>query len=184
MNIHIVALGLIAFLLPNCACTTFDNQAPDVETINSDIELLQGSWNGVYTGDSSRQQITLTVTNNNLHFHQDEDYWFKTTFKLLPDEEPKQFHATINESADGISDGEIVGSIFRIENEMLTLAVYDLESFNPDKSISDYPSRYVFYKGSKDKLINMEGNETFSTPMNDQENYPRDDSLGIGVLLQ
>src|SRR6187200_1429033 len=63
--------------------------------IGVDLQLLQGTWEGVMVGDEARQKITVQITGNSLHFYRDADFWFETTITLPEGKEPKQLHATI-----------------------------------------------------------------------------------------
>jgi uncharacterized protein (TIGR03067 family) len=90
----------------------------------AELQLLQGTWEGVVVGDESFQRITITITGNSLHFHRDTNFWFETTITLPAGTDPKQLHATIKgcppSQADSI--GKVVGAIFKIEDGTLTLA--------------------------------------------------------------
>lgn len=89
-----------------------------------ELQLLQGTWEGVTVGDPSYQRITITITGNSLHFHRDTNFWFETTITLRPGTEPRQLHATIMDSASGQEDsvGKAVVAIYQIEDGKLTLA--------------------------------------------------------------
>jgi uncharacterized protein (TIGR03067 family) len=93
------------------------------QPIAVELQLLQGTWEGVVVGDESHQKITITITGNSLHFHRDTNFWFETTIALPAGTDPKQLHATIKDCpppADSI--GKVVGAIFKIEDGTLTLA--------------------------------------------------------------
>ena len=62
---------------------------------NAELQLLQGTWEGVLVGDKAHQKITITITGNSLHFHRDTNFWFETTITLPAGKDPKQLHATI-----------------------------------------------------------------------------------------
>jgi uncharacterized protein (TIGR03067 family) len=88
-----------------------------------ELQLLQGTWEGVMVGDNAHQKITITITGNSLHFHRDTNFWFDTTITLPAGTDPKQLYATIKDSSpptNGI--GQVVGAIFKIEDGTLTLA--------------------------------------------------------------
>jgi uncharacterized protein (TIGR03067 family) len=90
----------------------------------AELQLLQGTWEGVAVGDKSQDKITITITGNSFHFHRDTNFWFETTITLPAGTDPKQLHATIKgcppSQADSI--GKVVGAIFKIEDGKLTLA--------------------------------------------------------------
>ena len=94
---------------------------------NAELQLLQGTWEGVLVGDKAQQKITITITGNSLHFHRDTNFWWKTTITLPADTNPRQLHATIKDCHDcppqqENSAGTVVVAIFKIEDGTLTLA--------------------------------------------------------------
>jgi uncharacterized protein (TIGR03067 family) len=93
----------------------------------SELQLLQGTWEGVLVGDKAQQKITITITGNSLHFHRDTNFWWRTTITLPADTHPRQLHATIKDCHDcppkqENSAGTVVVAIFKIEDGTLTLA--------------------------------------------------------------
>ena len=90
----------------------------------AELQLLQGTWEGVVVGDKSHEKITITITGNSLHFHRDTNFWFETTITLPAGKDPKQFHATIKDCprSQASSIGTVVVAIFKIEDGTLTLA--------------------------------------------------------------
>jgi len=88
------------------------------------LKPLQGTWEGVEVGNQLRQKITVTIKGDSFHFHRDTNFWFETTITLTAGADPKQLRATIKgcppSQADSI--GKVVGAIFKIEDETLTLA--------------------------------------------------------------
>ena len=42
----------------------------------ADQRLLQGTWEGVMVGQEKDGKITITLTDNSLHFHRDTNFWF------------------------------------------------------------------------------------------------------------
>jgi uncharacterized protein (TIGR03067 family) len=89
-----------------------------------ELQLLQGTWEGVVVGDMSYKKITMTITGSSLHFHRDSNFWFETTVTLRAGTNPKQLHATIKgcPPSQASSIGKVVGAIFKIEDGTLTLA--------------------------------------------------------------
>ena len=74
-------------------------------------------------GDKARQKITITITGNSLHFHRDTNFWFETIIALPAGTDPKQLHATIKDCppSQGVSIGQVVRAVFKIEDGILTL---------------------------------------------------------------
>jgi len=125
-------------------CTTRPPTASQPTTpppIASELQLLQGYWEGAMVGDEAHQKITITITNNSFHFHRDKNFWFETTITLPAGTDPKQLHATIKGCAPGqeSSVGKVVLAIFKIEDGTLTLAV---DGDEPPKTFADASSRY------------------------------------------
>ena len=125
----------LSLLLPclllglQAGCTT---QPPTA----AELQLLQGTWEGVVVGDKSHQKITITITGNSLHFHRDTNFWFETTITLPAGTDPKQLHATIKDCPPSQADsiGKVVGAIFKIEDGTLTLATIGDDAEETPKS--------------------------------------------------
>ncbi len=93
------------------------------QSTNSELRLLQGTWQGAVASDESHQQITITITGDSFHFHRDTNFWFDTTIALPAGAYPKQLHATIRHSSPPEeSNGKVVMAIYKVEGETLTLA--------------------------------------------------------------
>ena len=123
---HIITIGcIIASFIAN-AGEQLATKAKCVvnQPTAAELQLLQGTWEGVMVGDNEHQKITITITGNSFHFHRDTNFWFETTITLPAGTDPKQLHATIKgcppSQADSI--GKVVGAIFKIEDGTLTLA--------------------------------------------------------------
>jgi len=112
----------------NAKCAA--NQPTAVE-----LQLLQGTWEGVTVGDESHGKITITIIGNSFHFHRDTNFWFETTIILPAGREPKELHATIKNSSpptNGI--GQVVKAFFKIEDGTLTLATIGDDAEGTPKS--------------------------------------------------
>jgi uncharacterized protein (TIGR03067 family) len=117
-----------------CIVATFIANAGEQLTANAkgavnqltapDLQLLQGTWEGIVAGDNSHEKITITIIGNSFHFHRDTNFWFETTITLPAGTNPKQLHATIKGCPPSQVDsiGKVVGAIFKIEDGTLTLA--------------------------------------------------------------
>ena len=114
----------------------------------AELKPLQGYWEGEGAGG----KCSITITGNSLRYCAGTNWW-STTFTLPAGTDPKQLHATINDSsppANGI--GQVVYAIFMIEDEALTLAVNDT-SDEPPKTFASASSRYVLKQVRPQKMI-------------------------------
>lgn len=96
-------------------------------------------------GAESDGKITITITDNSLHFHRDPNFWYETTFTLPAGTDPQQLHATIQHSSppeDAI--GEVVFTIFKIEDGTLTLAGQQATAAEPPKTFPSSSEGPVF----------------------------------------
>jgi uncharacterized protein (TIGR03067 family) len=147
---HIIAIGCIAVssianageqLTAKAQCAA--NQPTDVE-----LQLLQGTWEGVLVGDKAHQKISITITGNSLHFHRDTNFWFEATITLPPGKDPKQLHATIKGSPPSQADsiGEVVRAFFTIEDGTLTLATIGDDAEETARGFEAAGTRYDLRK--------------------------------------
>jgi len=114
----------------------------------AELQLLQGTWEGVLVGDNAHQKITITITGNSLHFHRDTNFWFETTITLPAGKDPKQLHATIKgcPPSQGVSMGQIVRAFFKIEDGTLTLATIGDDAEETPKGFEAAGTRYELRK--------------------------------------
>ena len=105
------ALSLTALLT---ACRSTPTQTA------SDLKSLQGYWQG----EGGAGSISINITGNSLNYYARPDQWYKTTFTLPAGTDPKQLLATIKDCGDESPKpiGEVVASIYKIENGTLTFA--------------------------------------------------------------
>jgi len=118
------------------------------QPIAAELQLLQGTWEGVMVGQEKDGKITITLTGNSLHFHRDTNFWFDTTITLPAGKDPKQLHATIKgcppSQADSI--GKVVRAFFKIEDGTLTLATIGDDAEETPKSFAAAGTRYELRK--------------------------------------
>ena len=113
-----------------------------------ELQLLQGTWEGVLVGDNEHQKITITITGNSFHFHRDTNFWFETTITLPAGKDPKQLHATIKgcPPSQGDSIGKVVRAFFKIEDGTLTLATLGDNAEETPNGFEAAPNRYELRK--------------------------------------
>ena len=112
-----LACSLLCLLPLQLGCST-KPVAP-----KSMLDRLQGTWEGTLNGDETSPKCIITIAGDSLRFYRDPKFWFDTTFTLQEDAQPKQMHVTIRKCAppeDSI--GAVMHVLFKLENEILTLA--------------------------------------------------------------
>lgn len=112
----------------------------------SDSASLQGTWTGKELSADSDEPCRLIVSGQNFEFHGgDPTEWYKGTFTLRENSDPKVFVAAISDCPVDKYIGKTDYAIYRLDNGTLTLAAY--EPGNPDVPSSfDAPEtrRFVF----------------------------------------
>lgn len=139
----------------------------------AELQLLQGTWEGIFVEDQEpskttperipdeldfglskikelsppskpAETITITITGDSLHFHRNTNFWFATTITLPPGTDPKQLHATIKDCPPSQSDS--IGQVVGaiFKIEHGTLTLADYSlSDEPPKTFASAKSRYV-----------------------------------------
>ena len=105
---NILHLSLIALLLGAFGCSK-----------HSDSTSIKGAWEGQEGGAAN----SLVLSDNNLEFHgANPQEWYKGTFTLREDTDPKQMIVTITDCPAPQYVGKVANAIYRIENGTLTIA--------------------------------------------------------------
>jgi uncharacterized protein (TIGR03067 family) len=146
---HIIAIVCIIVSFTANAGEELTTKAKCVvnQPTNAELQLLQGTWEGVMVGQEKDGKITITITGNSLHFHRDTDFWFETTITLPAGKDPKQLHATIKHSAPPEdSNGQVVRAFFKIEDGTLTLATIGDGAEETPNGFEAAPNRYELRK--------------------------------------
>ena len=109
-----LTFGLAATLVAVSGCS---------KSHGSDSVALQGTWKGEETRFDSKGSASLVLSGVNLEFHgADTNEWYKATFTLREDTNPKQLVAVITECPAPQYVGKTANAIYRIEGGTLTLA--------------------------------------------------------------
>jgi len=112
-TIDILAV-LIAVLFGAVGCAT---------PHKSDSATLQGTWQGREAGDNPGGPCYLVISGNNLDFRgANADEWYKGTFTLREDTNPRQLVGIVTECGAPDYVGKTAYVIYRIEGDILTLA--------------------------------------------------------------
>jgi len=69
--IIIINVWIVASFIANAG----EQLSPKAKAAAVELQLLQGTWEGVLVGDKARQTITITITGNSLHFYRDTNFW-------------------------------------------------------------------------------------------------------------
>ena len=127
---------------------TANAKGPANQPTAAELQLLQGTWEGVLVGDKAQQKTTIAITGNSLHFHRDTNFWFETTITLPAGKDPKQLHATIKgcSSSQADSIGQVVKAFFKIENGTLTSATIGDDAEETTKGFETAGTRYELRK--------------------------------------
>jgi len=121
----------------------------------SELEPLQGTWEGVILGQPSDNKVSITFSGNSLHFQWLEgnlkDNWYKATFALPVGANPQQLRATITgyfpTNDIGTRDiGHVVTAIFKIQDGTLTLTGKQDTSNAPPKGIDPFEDNNAMFR--------------------------------------
>ena len=135
-----LALVLLAVLLgaPGCSKTPMSEKPDSV--------VLQGSWKGQETNATGSDSLVLSGTNLEMH-GADPREWYKATFTLLEDKNPKQMVVTITECPDPKYVGKTAYAIYQIAQDgTFTIAAHAPGDTNVPASFDDPQARKVVFK--------------------------------------
>jgi uncharacterized protein (TIGR03067 family) len=116
-----LAVTTLSILMPwALVCTEAGSPSPSTAT---ELQRLQGSWEGVLEGHETEGRVSITITGNVLRFRGlKPTQRYAATFTLPAATDPQQLHATIQDGPGPKDIGQVVFAIFKIENGTLTLA--------------------------------------------------------------
>jgi uncharacterized protein (TIGR03067 family) len=102
--------------------TSVATAAPMAAT-KSSADSLQGTWKGKELGGDSDGVASLKVEGNRFEFRSgDEKEWYKGTFTLREDADPRQFVALIADCPSQEFIGKTSKAIYRVHDGKLMLA--------------------------------------------------------------
>jgi uncharacterized protein (TIGR03067 family) len=143
-----LAVTILSILMPwGLVCTQATGTTNLVAT---ELQRLQGSWEGVLVGQEAAGKVSITITGNSLHFQGlSPDEWYETTFTLPAGTDPQQLHATIKDCPEPDDIGKVVFAIFKIEDGTLTLAGIQASAAKPPKTFGEDQGNSIFHYDPK-----------------------------------
>jgi uncharacterized protein (TIGR03067 family) len=111
----VLSLVSIAVLLGALGCSSRHK---------SDLATLQGTWQGKEIGSKTEGVCSIVVSGNNVEFRgADTNEWYKATFSLREDTDPKQIVCSTTACSHPPYVGKTAYAIYRLEAGTLRLTV-------------------------------------------------------------
>jgi uncharacterized protein (TIGR03067 family) len=110
---NLFGTGLVAMLIAASGCSP--SHQPDSVT-------LQGTWKGQQADADAGDSPSIVFTGTNLEFRASTNEWYKATFTLHEDTNPRQLVVVITDCPFSQFVGKSANAIYRIENGTLTIA--------------------------------------------------------------
>ena len=118
-NTLTMVLCSVGILASGCSKSNTQNS---VTPQKPDSVVLQGAWSGQEVGAKAPGSPALTFAGTTLEFHgANPQEWYKGTFTLKEDTNPKQLDAVVTECPFPQYVGKTVHAIYKIEDGKLTL---------------------------------------------------------------
>ncbi|HXR07970.1 MAG TPA: hypothetical protein VN765_11610 [Candidatus Acidoferrum sp.] len=118
-----------------------------------DARVMQGTWKGQEPAPPGNASLTppasasLVLTGTNLEFHgANPQEWYKGTFTLREDTNPKQMIVVITECADPKYVGKTACAIYQIQDGAMTIAAHEPGDTNFPASLDDPQVRKIVFK--------------------------------------
>ena len=113
-NRKVLDLGFILLLAAGAGCSTLPK---------SDVDALQGTWQGQEIGRQTDGSCLLIVSGKTLEFRgADTREWYKADFTLKEDVNPHQVVAVVNQCPAPQYVGKTTHAIYQLKGDMLTIA--------------------------------------------------------------
>ncbi|MGA2540202.1 MAG: hypothetical protein ABSG78_01430 [Verrucomicrobiota bacterium] len=134
-----LALVFLAALLgaPGCSKTP----KPD----KPDSVVLQGTWKGQEANATGSDSLVFSGTNLEFHGSNPQE-WYKATFTLLEDKNPKQMIAIITDCPEPKYVGKTAYAIYQIQDGTFTIAAHEPGDTNVPTTFDDPQVRKVAFK--------------------------------------
>jgi uncharacterized protein (TIGR03067 family) len=114
----------------------------------TDSDTLQGTWKGRELTGNNDGPCYLIVSGKNFEFRgANKHEWYKGTFTLREDANPKQLLGSITECPDPKYNGKTSNAIYRLESGTLTLTANEPGSSGVPSSFEASDARRFVFKG-------------------------------------
>jgi uncharacterized protein (TIGR03067 family) len=141
-NILIVTLAVVVVGLAGCS----KSNGP-----KADSAAIQGNWEG--KEDPAKPSESLVLSGNTLEFHgSNPQEWYKGTFVLHEDANPKQMIITITDCPFPKYVGKVANAIYRVENGTLTIAGNEPGKPNMPTGFDDQGARVIAFRASPSNM--------------------------------
>lgn len=90
--------------------------------LTGDVALLQGKWQGLEIGGRTTEPLQLETSGNSMTFRSANGReWYRATFALQEDKQPKEFVGMVTACVDPKLVGKEIHAIYRLEANTFTL---------------------------------------------------------------
>jgi uncharacterized protein (TIGR03067 family) len=138
MRAKMLSLGLV--LAAALAGTTGCSKTP-----KPDAKVVQGTWKGQEA--NAPGSASLVMTGTNLEFHgANPQEWYKGTFTLREDTNPKQMIVVITECPEPKYVGKTACAIYQIQDGVITFAGHEPGDTNVPATFDGPTVRKIVFK--------------------------------------
>ncbi|MDQ3622934.1 MAG: hypothetical protein M3463_10655 [Verrucomicrobiota bacterium] len=157
MTIKTALAAVAASIVLPCTFVSAQDAATSVQASTTQSDGLEGRWEGVEGGG----KCTMKIAGNSIHFQgSTKDEWYKATFTLRSEMNPKQLVARITECSAPEFVGKSSLAIYKIEDGTLTLVGREPGAPDAPKGFNgDAASRSFVFKKTEPQKQNTKSPE-------------------------
>ena len=133
-------LSLCLVLAAALAGTTGCSKTP-----KPDAKVVQGTWKGQEPNATASSSLVMTGTNLEFHGANPQE-WYKGSYTLRDDTNPKQMIVVITECADPKDVGKTSYAIYQIQDGMMTISAHEPGDTNVPASFDGPTVRKIVFK--------------------------------------
>ncbi len=133
-------LSLCLVLAAALAGTTGCSKTP-----KPDAKVVQGTWKGQEPNATASSSLVMTGTNLEFHGANPQE-WYKGSYTLRDDTNPKQMIVVITECADPKYVGKTSYAIYQIQDGMMTISAHEPGDTNVPASFDGPTVRKIVFK--------------------------------------